>query len=67
MTKLSENEQKIIVSWNVVVDALLADIQQQRDGVLRAFGVDVHLSKLYLRAMLRGVKALAMFVSPPDD
>ena len=68
MTKLSDAQQQSVVTWNVVVDALLAQIRHHRDQVLAAtVSPDTALMKAHSKAICRAAKALALFVNPSDD
>ena len=66
MMKLSEDERNSVIVWNVVVDALLANIEYQRDQVVATFGLDAKIHRGYSRAIVRAAKALAIFVDPRD-
>ena len=66
--KLNEIEEKSLIAWNVVVDALLNQLGHHRDQVLAALSSrDLTLSDIHLGAMCRAAKTLAVFTDPSDD
>lgn len=67
MTQLSEADKQVLVLWNVVVDALLNNIQHHREQTLIGFSArDVPLGNHHIGAMRHVAATLAMFLSPPD-
>ena len=64
MTKLTKAQKETLASWNVVVGALLNEIQYQRELVAAAYEVKSECRAAYIDAMHRAAKALAVFVGP---
>ena len=68
MTKLSEAEQKVVTGWNVVIDALLSDLEHHQDQALAAYcDRDMVCAERHSKIMHRVAKTLTVFLDPSDD